>query len=153
MKRIGLYPGSFNPLHSGHKDIIQKALKVFDKVLLLVASNPDKDIFTNIDELHKSIKKITMNSAILDWYPWKGDSLKNFLDLDPHSYDERNKPSAIIRGLRNGHDLQYEMNQQYWNEDVGIKIPFVYFITDRKLSHVSSSAIRMVEGLGLKHDY
>lgn len=48
----------------------------------------------------------------------------------------------MICGLRNGYDLQYEMNQQYWNEDLGLEISVVYFITDRKLAHVSSSAIR-----------
>ena len=52
---------------------------------------------------------------------------------------------AIVRGLRNGYDLQYEMNQQYWYEDLGIKIPIIYFVTDRKLSHISSSAIREIE--------
>jgi pantetheine-phosphate adenylyltransferase len=52
---------------------------------------------------------------------------------------------AIIRGLRNGYDLQYEQNQQYWYEDLGISIPIVYFITDRKLSHISSTAIREVQ--------
>ena len=51
---------------------------------------------------------------------------------------------AIVRGLRNGYDLQYEQNQQYWYEDLGIKIPIVYFITDRKLGHISSTAIRAI---------
>lgn len=51
---------------------------------------------------------------------------------------------AIIRGLRNGYDLQYEQNQQYWYEDLGINLPVVYFITDRKLAHISSSAIREI---------
>lgn len=55
------------------------------------------------------------------------------------------KYDAIVRGLRNGYDLQYEQNQQYWYEDMGIKIPIVYFITDRTLGHISSSAIREVE--------
>ena len=52
--------------------------------------------------------------------------------------------SAIIRSLRNGDDLQYEMNQQYWNEDLGLTIPVVYFMCDRSLSHISSSAIRQI---------
>jgi len=52
---------------------------------------------------------------------------------------------AIVRGLRNGYDLQYEQNQQYWYEDLGVSIPIVYFITDRTLGHISSSLIRAVE--------
>ncbi len=53
--------------------------------------------------------------------------------------------SAVIRGIRNGQDLEYERTQQYWNEDLGIRVPTVCFITDRKLVHISSSAIRAVE--------
>src|SRR5690606_36401026 len=66
---------------------------------------------------------------------------------------ECNKRNTTFRGLRNRNDLQYEMNNQYWNEDIGIQIPFVYFITDRRLAHVSSSAIRGIKKLGLHHDY
>jgi len=58
--------------------------------------------------------------------------------------------SAVIRGLRNGADLQYETNMQYWNEDLGLEIPVVYFICDRKLSHISSSMIRELNKLGLQ---
>jgi pantetheine-phosphate adenylyltransferase len=52
---------------------------------------------------------------------------------------------AVVRGLRNGHDLEYEANNQYWNEDLGCSVPFVYFLCDRAYSHISSSAIREVD--------
>jgi len=155
---IGLYPGSFNPWHGGHSDILLKALSVFDRVIVVKAINPEKkkeeqssynfmDCSCVITPLMVD-RKISLNRV---WFTEDDRPLEHMVNQGfedfPHKID------AIIRGLRNGNDLQYEMNQQYWNEDVGIKIPFIYFITDRKLGHVSSSSIRAVEKMGLKHNY
>jgi len=144
--KIGLYSGSFNPWHKGHEDVLKKALQVFDKVYVIELNNPEKlnpckKLFNNM-ELEKigNVKYIQSDTTLKE-------QADNFKKCYPNSQ------IAIIRGLRNGDDLQYEMNQQYWNEDVGIEIPFVYFITDRSLSHVSSSSIRTVNNLGLEHDY
>lgn len=145
--KIAIYPGSFNPWHDGHQDILQKSLNVFDKVIVAVGVNPDKG-FTPWDpkdpysenekrvirlenELHKSFNKKSVSVVKFDTL------LTDFV--------RSTSACSLIRGLRNGHDLQYEMNQQYWNEDLGITIPTTYFITDRKFSHISSSAIRTLE--------
>ena len=132
-----IYPGSFDPWHKGHEDVLKKALMIFDEVHIFQMINPDKThhgrVIPFIDDNRVRVIQTT------------DPTLKMIV--------EKVKPTAIIRGLRNGNDLQYEQNQQYWNEDVGIKIPFVYFITDRKLGHVSSSAIRSVNKLGLSHNY
>jgi len=143
--RTAVYPGSFNPFHEGHKDIILKALKIFDQIVIARGINPEKK--TSKFEMSKDFTnwcQYGKQNAQIVYQEFTG-TLKDLVD--------EVKPDAIVRGLRNGDDLQYEMNQQYWNEDVGIEVPFVYFVTDRKLSHVSSSAIRMVEKLGLKHEY
>lgn len=144
-----IYPGSFNPWHDGHMDVLKKALKVYSHIIIAVGYNPKisggpdleiggrvrlvEGVIDNyIDELPETeepIIEITYFSGLL----------KDFV--------EETKVDAIIRGLRNGHDLQYEMNQQYWNEDLGIVVPTVYFITDRSLSHISSSAIRMINSI------
>ena len=106
MKRA-IYPGSFNPWHEGHQDILNKAKRCFDEVIVIKYG---KD-FTGL--------------------------LSDYLKDKDYC--------AIIRGLRNGYDLQYEQNQQYWYEDLGVQIPIVYFITDRTLGHISSSAIREIK--------
>ncbi len=134
MGTIALYPGSFNPWHEGHDDILQKALKVFDNIVVLQGHNPAK-----LEVKDKSF--LTATSKYGDRVTggfFKGllvDAVKDF------------GFTAIIRGLRNGHDLQYETNNQYWNEDLGCEIPFVYFICDRKYSHISSSSIKMVNDM------
>jgi len=118
--RTAIYPGSFNPWHEGHQDVYDKASKLFDEIIIL---SPASGKVIDLDNFPKGYK----------YFYFKGLLVEAI---------ERHNPDAIIRGLRNGYDLQYEMNQQYWNEDLGLTIPVVYFITDRKLSHISSSAIR-----------
>lgn len=140
---LGFYPGSFNPWHTGHYDILDKALRVFDRVVIGIGQNPEKpkrpsdiDWFREIEARHEDrvglyIFKGLQATAVDEW-EW---------DHPEESF------TAVVRGLRNGMDLQFETNQQYWNEDLGLKIPTVFFITDRKLSHISSSDIRALKKL------
>lgn len=138
--KIAVYPGSFNPWHEGHSDILIKSLNVFDKVVILISKNENK---------------ILDSSGVLS------QELLNMLDLLQHSVEikylenntlladhcKNNNYTAVIRGLRNSNDLEYEKNMLYWNEDLGLNVETVYFISDRKLSHISSSAIRGINGI------
>jgi pantetheine-phosphate adenylyltransferase len=132
---IAIYPGSFNPWHEGHADILNKAFKIFDTIHIVCAKNPDKSEIGQNPPLLKLYQdfhgELKFGSLIIKTWPG--------LIID---YVKEVQAEAIIRGLRNGSDLQYEQNLQYWNEDLGLAIPVVYFICDRKLAHVSSSAIR-----------
>jgi pantetheine-phosphate adenylyltransferase len=140
--RIAIYPGSFNPWHKGHADILTKALKTFDKVYVVPMKNPEKLYVAN-SQLHGLGNAIrcsivpSLVSRVNVANVWHG-LLRDYLETVPLAV-------AVIRGLRNAQDLAAEQTQQYWNEDLGIKIPFVYFISDRSLVHISSSAIRLVE--------
>lgn len=131
--KTAIYPGSFNPWHDGHADVLKKALKIFNSVIIAVGINPDKE--QSMDSIERIPQEIREDNRILvvSFDNLLVDAIKNF-EVD-----------AVVRGLRNGQDLEFERAQQYWNEDLKIKIPTVYFITDRKLVHISSSAIRAVE--------
>lgn len=133
--KIAIYPGSFNPWHSGHEDILQKALAIFDQVIIAQGVNPEKNI-SDRDRLPVSIK--AQWGSRVQFAAYHG-LLKDFI---------KDKPvDAVVKGLRNGMDFEYEKAQLYWNEDLGIAVPTVFIIADRKLVHISSSALRLLKGL------
>jgi len=137
--RIAVYPGSFNPWHKGHQDVITKAICIFDRVIIAQGTNPNKKLD------NKSF--IALKNSITSPYVnvMKFDGL--FVDFVESLKNGPLRPVAVIKGLRNGSDLEYEKTQQYWNEDLGLDIPVFYIISDRKLTHISSSAIRAIESL------
>ena len=149
--KIALYPGSFNPFHSGHMDILNKALKVFDKIIISAGRNPDKHTWDyNFDLLigHSDYSYKNEQEPRIKLIHFTGLLVDFVKELETgRNGGKPIKVDAIIRGLRNGHDLQYEQNQQYWNEDLGLIIPIIYFICDRKLSHISSSVLRQLDKL------
>ncbi len=129
--RIAVFPGSFNPWHDGHEDVLKKALKAFDKVIVARGRNPDK---TKANPPRPNIV-------------WLGNFEFQEFDGLLKDFVVKVGACAVIKGLRNENDFRYELEQQYWNEDLGLQIPTVYVITDRNLVHMSSSALRMLEKL------
>ena len=138
--RLAIYPGSFNPLHKGHKYILNQANKLFDKVVLAVGMNPDKtDVkkeFTkeSVDiigaEYFETIKFSGMLSDLVSHYEYLG-------------YDV-----TIVKGIRNGNDLDSENIQRRFLLDMNPELKYVYLPTSNELSHISSSAIRNLISFG-----
>ncbi|MCS6796204.1 MAG: adenylyltransferase/cytidyltransferase family protein [Raineya sp.] len=133
--KIGIYPGSFNPFHNGHYNILQKAEKVFDKVIVARGVNPEKSEFAQNDEI----------SPVL--YYRQKESFTGLL-TDYLSSKEKDAEITLIRGLRNGDDLAYEMNQINFMKDMKADLKVVFFHCDREFEHISSSAIRNLEKIG-----
>jgi pantetheine-phosphate adenylyltransferase len=130
--RVGVYPGSFNPWHKGHLNILEKAEKIFDKVILARGINPEKK--NVIMSLPNSIANRT-------WMNYDG-LLTDFIKTLP--FDN----ITVIRGLRNSVDLQYELNQYRYLQDLMPDIQLISIFCDKEYEHISSSGIRLLTQYG-----
>jgi len=136
--RIAIYPGSFYPFHKGHLDILKRAERMFDKVIILMCVNPSK---SNNAEVIKSymieLRKKLPNNQI----EFHDGMLHNYIKL-------LNYPVSIVKGLRNASDFDAEKLQLRYMEDMCPDINIVYVVSDRKYEHVSSSAIKQIQSMG-----
>jgi pantetheine-phosphate adenylyltransferase len=130
--KIGVYAGSFNPFHRGHYNILQKAEKIFDKVIIARGINPEK----NNDLV--PFPKILESRAFMNY----NGLLTDFIKTLP--YDN----VTIIRGLRNSVDLQYELNQYRYFQDLMPEVQVVSLFCDKEFEHISSSGIRALSTFG-----
>lgn len=132
MKKIGIYAGSFNPFHIGHLDVLLQAKRVFDEVIVAVGINP----------LKTQENRATLPN-LQDRYDVKVQHFTGMLSdyLNRVSY-ENDCEVFLIRGLRNGEDLQYEQNQMAFIRSDYPTLKTVFFICNRDVEHVSSSAVR-----------
>lgn len=126
--KIALFAGSFNPFHKGHYNILTKAEKIFDKVIIAYGKNPHKH------ETDWQIPKSILNRQIEHYDTLLSDliiSLGNNLTL--------------IRGMRNTKDFKHEQNQYRYLQDLLPTIKVVTIFCDKEFEHVSSSAIRTLK--------
>lgn len=145
MKRTVIYPGSFNPMHIGHVEVIQKSIMTFDEVIVAIGVNPDKQ--TDVNALAEKVIEIRsfLEQNFVDMKKVQVTWFRGFL---PDFVSKlSNDVVAVVRGLRNGQDFEIEKTQQYWYEDLGLLIPVVYIIAERYTAHYSSSALRMIDKL------
>ena len=141
--KVAIYPGSFNPFHEGHMDVVQRALQIFDTVIIAKGVNPEKEAPS--DKFHATSGCSDILQELIDNDRVELDIFDGLLvDYIETAGDTHVCDLAIVKGLRHGYDLEDEKQQLYWNEDLGLTIPSFYVITDRKYSHISSSAIRYI---------
>lgn len=134
--RIGIYAGTFNPFHIGHLSILEKAELMFDKVIVAVGVNPQKPV-----ELDDRVKLDLPFHEVVSFKTLMVD----FIDLESLFSDV-----ILVRGLRNGYDLDYEMNQLCFMQEMRRDTKAVYIPCDKQLEHVSSSALNSLAKFEVK---
>lgn len=134
---IGIYPGSFNPFHQGHYNVMLKAEKIFDKVIIARGVNLEKP-----PSEWKMPKQVSNRAEVILY----GGLLTDCVEDVIHQY--KDAKVTVIRGLRNSVDLQYEMNQYRYFQDLMPAIQMVSIFCDKEFEHISSSGIRLLSNYG-----
>jgi len=137
--RIAIYPGSFDPLTSGHVDIIERGSKIFDSIIVAILVNAEKvPLFTEneriaiIREVFKDFKNVqaeTFNGLLVD-------------------YAQAKKATVLVRGLRAVSDFEYEFQMALMNRHLAPGLETVFMMPDEKYTFVSSRLIKEVFTLG-----
>jgi len=145
LERIAVYPGTFDPVTDGHINIIKRAAKLFDKVIMAVSSDNYKKTLFTVEERLALIKE-----CCLEDLPNVELGVFDGLLVD---YLESKGAIAIIRGLRAVSDFEYEMQMASVNHLLNEKVETVFLMTDAEYSFISSSIIKNVAALGGNIDH
>ena len=144
MSKIGIYPGSFDPITFGHLDIIQRSLNVVDTLIVAVSDNKSKNHFINIDDRLNLIEATIKNLSPDDQ---KKISIEKFDNLLVH-YVKAKKASVIIRGLRAVSDFEYEFLMTGMNRSIDNEIETIFLMSSEKYHFISSRFIKEIHSLG-----
>ncbi len=135
MTNIAIYPGTFDPVTNGHIDIIKRAKKIFDKVVVAVALSKDKNPMFLLEQRVNFLK----------------ESVKDICGVEVESFDsllvdfaEEKGIKTIIRGLRAVSDFEYELQMGYANNFLNREIDTIYLMPSLKNAFISSSVVRAI---------
>tara|TARA_A100001037_G_C15152939_1_gene640834 strand:- start:2521 stop:3024 length:504 start_codon:yes stop_codon:yes gene_type:complete len=139
--RIGVYPGTFDPITSGHTDIVKRALRVVDHLVIGVAVNTGKSPLFNVDERVDMVMK--------ELKPICGDriSVRNFDNLLMHFVEEV-QASIIIRGLRALSDFEYEFQMTGMNARLNNNVETVFLMASENHQFIASKLVKEIAALG-----
>jgi pantetheine-phosphate adenylyltransferase len=133
MPDIAVYPGSFDPITNGHLDLIQRALKIFDHIIVAVATNAFKQSLFTIEERMEMIRE-----SLKDHPQITIDSFEGLLV----NYARRQKARAILRGLRAVTDFEYEFQLAMMNRRLEPEVETVFLMTGLRWVFLSSSILK-----------
>ncbi|HZW84169.1 MAG TPA: pantetheine-phosphate adenylyltransferase [Candidatus Deferrimicrobium sp.] len=136
---IAIYPGTFDPVTSGHLDILERAVSLFDRVIIAVAKESNKNTLFSVDERLELLRTVTASMPGVEVDSFEGLTV---------SYAREVGAKAIIRGLRAMSDFEFEFQLALMNKKLDASIETVFLMTQSEFSFISSSAIKWVVELG-----
>lgn len=139
MKRTAIYPGSFDPVTNGHLDIVQRGLKIFDRIIVAIMHNPGKKGLFTIDE------RVQMLESALKKFP--NVEIDTFDGLTVE-YAKKRKAHGILRGLRAMSDFEYEFQMALMNRKLNREVQTVFLMTGLRWIYTSSSIIKEAAQFG-----
>lgn len=135
MKKIAVYPGSFDPITYGHLDIINRGLKVFDEIIVAVACNSQKNALFSFDERVDMIRQVIGGQERVTVDTFTG------LLID---YVAHRKAHVVIRGLRAISDFEYEFQIAQMNSCISQNVETLFMMTSLQYGYLSSSIVKEV---------
>jgi pantetheine-phosphate adenylyltransferase len=137
--KLAVYPGTFDPITNGHVDIMRRALKIFDRVVVALAENVRKAPLFSIDERRKLIADALVHDGRLEIDAFQG------LLAD---YCRRRGAGVVIRGLRALADFEYEFQSAHMNRRLAPDVETMFLMTSEESFYVSSSLVKEVALMG-----
>ena len=138
-KRIGVYPGSFDPIHLGHVDLIERCKTLFDEVYIAVLNNDTKNSLFSVEERCEMIREVLQDHP--------GATVSSFSGLLVDFMDEVGA-TAVVRGLRAVSDFEFEFQMALMNRKLNPKVETVFMMPKDSYTYVSSRLIKEVCSLG-----
>jgi pantetheine-phosphate adenylyltransferase len=135
MKKVAVYPGSFDPITYGHIDIIKRGLTIFDEIIVAVARNSQKNALFSTEERVELIQDVMKGEGRVTVDTFSG------LLID---YVASRKAHVIIRGLRAISDFEYEFQIAQMNSTIGQEIETLFMMTSLQYGYLSSSIVKEV---------
>lgn len=134
MKRIGLFPGSFDPFTKGHEAVVKKALELFDEVIIGIGTNTSKSYLFSLEKRKEHIRSLFPDNEKV--------KIETYQKLTVDFCHEIGA-GYIIRGLRDSKDFEYEKSIAHMNHDIS-GIETVFFLTDQQYGAINSTIIREI---------
>jgi len=131
---IAIYPGTFDPITNGHLDIIKRAEKIFDKIIVAVANNKAKNSMFSLQKRVEMVK-VAVNSPKIE--------VKSFDSLLVE-FAKKENAKIIIRGLRAVSDFEYELQMSYANQSLDKEIETIFLMPTLNNAFISSSIVRNI---------
>lgn len=135
MKKICVFPGSFDPITKGHEELVRRALPLFDKIIVAIGVNTQKQYLFPLEQRLDWLKEVFKDMPNVEV-----DSFQNLTA----EYCMKVNANFLLRGLRNASDFDYEKTISQINHIIGDGIETVFLISEPKYSHISSTIVREV---------
>ena len=134
-----MYPGTFDPLTSGHEDLVRRACRIFDRVVLAIAANPGKTPLFSLDERIGLARKVLGDLPNLEIMGYTGLTV---------AFAEEHGLNVILRGLRAVSDFEFEFQLATMNRHLSEKVETLFLTPTEQFNFVSSTLIREIASLG-----